>query len=148
MLTPDTAYELEAEIIAKRAGQMSTWVPLADALHRFHEAHGWELRGCDSFNEWLGQPEVWISRAEAYGHIAAWRELVLERGVHPDRLAVLDPSKVQVVVPSVRRGDVTVDEALSDCEVLSRSDLREKYQSTSASYRTCPACGQRVKEAA
>lgn len=148
VLTPDGAFALQAEIIAQRAGQLSTWVPLACALHRFHATQAWTMVACESFNEWLGQPEVWISRAEAYGLIGVWRELVVERDVNPDDLTVLDPSKVQAVVPAIRRRDVTVDEALADCAALSRSDLREKYARSAAEYTTCPQCGSRVRAAA
>jgi hypothetical protein len=147
-LTPDSAYALQAEIIQQRAGQMSTWVPLAAALHRFHESQAWTLLACQSFNEWLGQPEVWISRAEAYGLIQAWRELVEARDVEPADLARLDPSKVQVVLPAIRAG-AAVEDALADCAALSRADLRAKYQTgDDAQYTTCPQCGSRVKVAA
>lgn len=146
-LSPDGAFALQAEIIGQRVVQMSTWVPLAEALHRFHLSRAWTTVGCETFNEWLGQPEVWISRAEAYGLISAHRELVIEHEIDPAHLAQLDPSKVQVVLPAIRRGAGAWD-ALSDCQVLSRADLRKKYQQTDdADYATCPQCGSRVKVA-
>jgi hypothetical protein len=148
VLTPVAAFELEAEIVAKRAGQLSTWVPLAGALYRFHSGEGWRQRACESFNEWLAQPEVNLGRAEAYALIAAWRELVVEREVAVGDIAELDPSKVQVVLPAIR-GGVEVQDALSDCASLSRSDLREKYQQDGqVEYATCPQCGGRYRVAA
>ena len=55
--------------------------------------------------------------------------------------------KLAVVIPAVRRGAVSADEAVSDAMVLSRSDLRAKYQGGDepADFETCEACGSRLK---
>lgn len=137
---------MQVEVAAHVRGRRSTWVALAASLARFHAGRGWEALGIESFNEWLGQPEISLNRAEAYAMIGAWRELVVERGVEPEDLEELEVSKVAVVLKSIRSRTVPIDEALSDCEVLSRSDLRAKYQDAEAAeYRLCEACGQRVK---
>lgn len=146
MLSPDQAYELQVQVVEKVAGQRASWVALASSLSGFHAGRGWTALGLDSFNGWLGQPEISLSRAQAFGMISAWRELVIERDVDPERLEVLDASKVAVVLKAIKDGRVTVEDALSDCEVLSRSDLRAAYQNPEAAeYRICEACGQRVK---
>jgi valyl-tRNA synthetase len=36
--------------------------------------------------------------------------------------------KADAVLPAIRRGEVTLEEALSDCETLSRSDVTAKYR--------------------
>jgi hypothetical protein len=78
--------------------------------------------------------------------IGAWKELVVHGNVDPERLERLDVTKVAVVLAPLRRGEVEIDQALSDCEALSRSDLRAAYQDVShAEYRVCEACGSRVK---
>lgn len=145
-LTPVEAYDLQVQVVEHVAGQRSSWIVLAERLHVFHNGKGWDALGLHSFNEWLGQPEISLGRAEAYAMLGAWRELVLDRDVDPRRLVAVDVSKVAVILPAVRRGEVTADEALADCESLSRSDLREKYHKDgSAGYRVCESCGQRVK---
>jgi hypothetical protein len=147
-LTSDEAFALQSQVVEQVAGQRSSWVALAGRLADFHAGKGWSALAMDSFNEWLGQPEISLARAEAYAMISAWRELVVEREVDVEHLARLDVSKIAVVLPAIKDGRVDLDQALSDCEVLSRSDLRAQYQSAdAASYRLCEACGQRVKVA-
>lgn len=147
-LSPEKAWDLQSEVVAQVAGQRASWVLLAERLAEFHAGQGWLALSHDSFNEWLGQPEISLSRAEAYAMIGAWRDLVVGRGVESSRLEGLDVSKVAVVLPAIRNGS-DVDEALSACAILSRSDLRAEYQSSEhAEYRVCDACGSKVKVAA
>lgn len=144
-LSPQQAWELQTEVVAKVATQRRTWVPLALLLADFHAAKAWEALGLESFETWLGEPEISLGRTAAYAMVAAWNELVVERGISAQRLATLDLSKVQVILAPVRRG-VPVEEALSDCETLSRSDLRALYgNEEEANYYVCEACGSRVK---
>ncbi|NUQ11632.1 MAG: hypothetical protein HUU26_04775 [Gemmatimonadaceae bacterium] len=145
-LTADQAFDVQVEVTEHVRGRRSTWVALAASLARFHAGRGWEALGIESFNEWIAQPEISLGRAEVYAMISAWRELVVERGVEPERLGELEITKVAVVLKSIKSRTVSIDDALSDCEVLSRSDLRAKYQDAEAAeYRLCEACGQRVK---
>jgi hypothetical protein len=144
-LSPAKAWDLQSEVVAQVAGQRASWVVLAGHLAEFHAGQGWTALDHDSFNEWLGQPEISLGRAEAYAMIGAWRDLIVDRQVDATRLAGLDISKVAVVLPAIRRG-MDVEEALSACETLSRSDLRAEFQSPEhAEYRVCEACGSRVK---
>jgi hypothetical protein len=145
-LTPVQAWDLQARVVERVASQRSSWTGVAEHLYTFHQGKGWIALGCGSFNEWLGQPEIGLGRAEAYAMIGAWKELVVHREVDPERLGQLDVTKVAVVLPAVRRCDVEIEQALSDCEALSRSDLRATYQDPShAGYRVCETCGSRVK---
>lgn len=148
-LTSDEAHGLQTQVVEQVASQRSSWVVLARYLADFHSGKGWTSLGIESFNEWLAQPEISLGRGDAYAMIGAWRELVVEREVELEELAVLDISKVAVVLPVIRSGEVDLEEALSDCAALSRSDLRARYQdSTAAEYRVCETCGSRVKVAA
>ena len=144
--TAAEAFHLQKQVVEQVASQRSSWIALASCLAGFHAMQGWRALGIESFNEWLGQPEISLSRAEAYAMISAWRELVVDRDVDPQALEGLDVSKVAVVLAAIRSGRVSVEDALNDCAVLSRSDLRAEYQNTEAAeYRVCEACGQRVK---
>jgi hypothetical protein len=147
-LTPREAFDLQAQVVAQVAGQRSSWVALAGRLADFHSGKGWVALGLDSFNEWLGQPEISLSRADAYAMLGAWRDLHIERDVPVEALERLDVSKLAVVLPAIRAG-ADVEKALSDCEALSRPDLRAEYQNPQAAeYRVCDACGQKVRLAA
>lgn len=139
------------------------WVRLAEDLHAMQSGL-FRALGYDTFEEWLADPEVDIERRWAYQLSATWRELVVNLQTPPERIKQLEPAKIQEVLPAVRRGKVALDVALSDVEVLSRSDLREKYagqlsggsaHSTgpdsdldaekSPHFAVCPACGSRYK---
>ena len=139
----DPALELESEVREELAHARASWVRLAALLHTFREQKAWTLRGCPSFAEWLGQPEIGLGLRQAYSLTGCWRELHVERGVTVERLQGFDPSKLEVVLPAIR-GGIELEEALADCETLSRSDLREKYRGTDrgeVSNHQCPLCG-------
>jgi hypothetical protein len=152
--------ELEVKAIIHR--MRSAWADLAERLYHFSERRHWRALGYRSFEQWLASPEIDLSRREVFYLIEAWRELVVERGVEPKRLERVQVSKVRDVLPAVRRGVVTPDEALSDAETLSREDLREHYAhvgrpgsespserpldaTTEPAFTVCDACGSRIR---
>jgi hypothetical protein len=145
------------------------WARLAEDLFRFSELEMWRHLGYDSYESWLADPSIDIERRWAFQLTALWRELVIHRGADPKRLEKAAPSKLQEVLPAVRRNHVALEEALADAETLSRSDLRERYGprgagTTSAAngsrpdtsthyeatgepaYVICPTCSSRVLE--
>jgi hypothetical protein len=57
-----------------------------------------------------------------------WRNLIVHRKVDPERVRLLDQSKVAIVTEGiVKGGSVTVDDALADAATLGWRDLRDKY---------------------
>jgi hypothetical protein len=82
--------------------------------------------------------------------------LVIQRGVDPKELENAEVSKVREVLPAIRKGTVTVEQALADVRVLGREDLRIRYSGAGAGlttghgpgahpgYAVCPTCGSRV----
>ncbi|UTI65576.1 hypothetical protein NBH00_05045 [Paraconexibacter antarcticus] len=103
------------------------WADLARDLYEFSDQAMWKTLGYDTFEEWLEGPDVSLDRRWVYQLIAQWRELVVNLGAEPSRLTAVEPSKVQEILPAVRRGQVSLEQALSDCEILSRADLRQRY---------------------
>lgn len=139
------AHAVEAKIKKGVGAIRNVWVALASYLHEFHANKMWEHLGFDTFEEWLGTPEIGLGRTQVYALIEAHEELVEKRGIEPSRLAELEATKVAVVLPAVRRGEVELEDAFADCETLSRSELREKYGQQVAKERVplveCPDCG-------
>lgn len=121
------AFRVEAKI--KKAGRAirEVWVARAAFLYEFHRDKMWEHLGYDKFNDWLGAPEIGLGRSQTYAEIQAHEELVVKREVEQSVLADLEATKIAVVLPALRKGEVELEEALADCESLSRSALREKY---------------------
>lgn len=123
----DRAHEVEKNIKTGCNAIRGLWFTLASYLYEFFEKKMWVSLGYETFNEWLATPEIDLGRTQVYALVEAYRELVVEREVDPEQLGALDVTKIAVVLPALRAGAVSLEEALSDCETLSRSDLREKY---------------------
>lgn len=103
------------------------WLLLAEDLYAFHIAEQWRELGYPSFNAYLNDPEIEVEKRHAHYLIELWRELVIKREVDPKILEDVGVSKVQVVLPSIRRGYVDIPDALADAKTLSRDDLRKEY---------------------
>lgn len=122
-----TAEATQKKIVKGCEAIRTVWIALAGHLHDFFEMKMWTTLGYETFAEWLATPEIDLGRTQVYALIEAYRELVIDRGVEVETLSNLDVTKIAVVLPAIRSGEVELDVALSDCETLSRSDLREKY---------------------
>lgn len=143
----ERAFEIEQRVITATQAIRTAWVLLAAELHEFHFQKMWEERDCDTFEEWLGTPEISLGRSQTYALIEIYRELVLEREVDPETLTA-ESSKIAQVLPALRRGEVELDAALADAESLSRADLREKYGKQSGGgggvkLEPCDQCGRK-----
>jgi hypothetical protein len=142
----ERAFEIEKEIINGCQATRFVWISLAAKLHTFHSQKMWEERDCDTFEEWLGTPEISLGRSQVYALIQIHEELVLKRGIDPERLA-MEPSKIAQVLPALRRGDIDVEGALADAGSLSRADLREKYGKGGGAgakpLEVCPDCSRK-----
>lgn len=123
----EIAYGIDQRVRgAIRAGR-GAWWDLAEALYEFDEAHGWTAIGYDSIGEWLADPEITMKGRTYYRWVKVWRDAVIKQGLDVDRLRELDPSKIDIVMPSVNNGQILMEEAMSDAKVLGAADLREKY---------------------
>lgn len=119
-------FALQGEMIdALQTGRGAMWT-FAAAAHRFDEEAGWSALGYDTATEWLAQPELGISRTHFYRLVRVFRELRLYEIGRSD-LLLLEPTKVDIVLPAVRRDEVPLDHALDDVRTLSKHDLQMKY---------------------
>lgn len=122
------------------------WPTKALLLFAAKEGKDWKLHGYGSFAEWLTSLNVGIAVSTANSLVAAYRFFHVERGVPLEELGEYDFTLVREVMPAVRRGDADVEEALADCGVLPRSDLRAKYAGGGGGepeWCECIACGHR-----
>lgn len=145
-IAAEKAHEVEGKIKTGQAAIKQVWTALAGYLHEFYTERMWEPLGHDKFESWLGSPDIGLKRSQTYQLIEIYEELVVKRKVSQDDLAALEMSKLAVVLPALRKGDVELDEVLSDCESLSRSALREKYGQAVPAERVplteCEQCGK------
>lgn len=163
------AYEVEQRIKGVVWQLRAAWATLARDLYEFSNASLWRDLGYDSFEEWLAGPDIEIGRRWCYELISVYREFVVKREVPLESLAEIEPSKLQEILPAIRRDQVNLETALSDAKALSKSDIRERYGSggagttqtargsapdTGTGYDAghepamviCPTCGHRVRE--
>lgn len=148
------AFAVEQKIKKGTGAIKQVWIALAGHLHEFYTEQMWTALGHDKFESWLGDPAIGLKRSQTYQLIEVYEELVVKRDVSQEQLAELEMSKLAVVLPALRKGQVELDAALSDCEALSRSELREKYGQAVPAERIplteCEDCGcmKRPKSAA
>lgn len=159
----ETAYAMEEKIVVAIRDLRASWVELARLLYEFHAAQGWTQLGYEQVGQWLASPDIELGRRTFFNLVEMWRELVIERGVNPTVLGKADMTKVRDVMPAIRRGITTAEEALGDAEALTRTDLRDKYQhavtpgDTSPQdepikpdtfhYEVCQSCGSKIRVA-
>lgn len=128
----DAAHRLQERILANYRLMREVWVAIASDLYRMQapelpkRERPYHALGFDTFEEWIDQQP--FGRSWTYDLTAAYRRFVIDLAVPEERLARIEPSKVTEVLPAVRRNHVELDEALSDAETLSTSDLRRKYR--------------------
>jgi hypothetical protein len=153
------AYVIEQRIKSSIGRIRTLWIDLAADLYHFHTDELWRSLGHETFESWLATPEVELERRWVFELLSAYRELVVKQGVEPARLGAVNVGKVREILPAIRRGQVSAEEALSDCESLGRRDLEERYRGITTrspaepeppleathelTYATCPACGSR-----
>lgn len=145
------AFTVEGKIKKGCSAIRAAWGALAGFLYELQREELWRDLGHDSFEAWLASPDIDLGRSQVYALIECYRELVLEREVPLDELKGLEVTKLSQVLPALRREEVELADAISDCESLSRSDLREKYRKSGAggraakAFEKCDLCGkQRV----
>lgn len=148
----EEAREVEASIVSGCSAIRTAWILLAERLEHFHAERMWAALGYETFEEWLGSPEISLSQSHSYALMEGYRELVKERGLTTDDLAGIEITKVRTVLPALRRGEVEVEDALADARTLSRSDLTEKYADrhrdkldAEREPERCSECGQPLR---
>lgn len=148
------AFETEKRIKDQVQAIRTGWIALAGDLYEFTDKKMYDHLGYGSLNEWLAGPDIELERRMVMYLTSAWRELVVSRNVDPRQLEEVNVSKVSVVLPAIRAGNVEIEDALSDAKTLTRSDLEAKYGKAGKDaqgggdepeYATCETCGSRYK---
>jgi hypothetical protein len=157
----DAAHQMDQEIREIKRQMESLWVLLAERLYHFRIGEMWKDIGYPTLQSWLDDPEVDVERRWLYKLTDAYRFLVIEWGVPLERVKSLKISKVNEVLPAIRRGQVELEAGLSDAETLRREDLEIQYRGLHSSmpgsavaatspiieveeepeWATCPTCG-------
>lgn len=127
------AHQVDQSIRATVRAMKGMWIDLAGDLYRFNRSGMWRDLGHDTFEDYLADPELELRRRWVYELIGMYEQLVIDRDVKPDTLKALNVSKVREVLPAVRRGRVTLEQAFADAEQLTRHDLEQRYRGLASS---------------
>jgi hypothetical protein len=139
------AHQMDQDIRRIKAQITGLWVQLAEKLYHFRAGEMWRDLGISSFEAWLADPGVELERRWVYKLTDAYKFLVIEQGVDRERVERLKISKVNEIIPALRRGQVDLETALSDAETLGRNDLEIKYRGVHSSTPGQPATGTAVE---
>lgn len=122
------AHEVARRIVEGRRAIDTAGVMLGGLLHEFFEERMHEPLGYASQEEFLASPEVEIAPGTAKRMMRVYRGLVLERGVSPEELAGLGYTKLDVVLPALKAGSASWEDARADVEALGKEDLVSRYR--------------------
>jgi hypothetical protein len=86
----------------------------------------WKLLGHDSFNDFLGSPEIAFKRSKAYDLIRIYELFSLKLGVSDAEILDIDRTKLLLIAPKLEKDPTLRDELLSKAKYLSKSDLRDE----------------------
>lgn len=96
--------------------------------------------GYETFEEYLGTPEISLSRGYVYKLIKNYELWVQKYNVSPAKLQGIDTEKLYLVGIVSNKNDY--EEWLEKAKVLSRSDIRGLIKGEDYEYKvTCPKCG-------
>lgn len=121
------ASKIEAKIKENIGATREALWDLCANLYEFDQKSGWTALGYDTQQEWLAQPEIGLKRADYFRMVRRHRELVVFRDIPIARLASIDPSKVDIVMPAIESNKGNVAEILDNASSMGARDLREMY---------------------
>lgn len=140
------AWEAHTQLMRGKQVVRFALIDIAEACWQIREQKLWRQIGTDyeKIEDYLASPEVNLTKTVFYDAADIWKTVVLEHGVDATRLGAIDRSKLSIVLPKLKAGEVTVEKALTDAEVLGARDLRAVYrdQVPPAETQKCPTCGK------
>ena len=145
------AEENKEQIIQAKLNVAANYLILAHLLKENRDGSLYKLLGCDSWDEFLGMPEISFSRSKAYSLIQIWELYKDKMGIDDHTLLDIGNAKLLMVAPYVEKDK----EWLNKAKALSKSDLRLEINGVSGresisppskspappSSKSCVACG-------
>ncbi len=119
-------YDVHTDIVALRTLAVETFLHLGERLHVFKKMHGWHTMGHPTFESYLADPDVDISRTLAYRLIGVHEMFIELLEYPPEGLLTAGPNKLELLIPHVH--SLNVEEWVKKAATLSRSRLREELR--------------------
>ncbi len=120
---------------------------LALLLKNSYDNHYYKTLGYDTWEEYLGTPEISMSRFWAYKLIKVYETWVEKFGVEPEKLDI-DLEKLFLTIKKATKENYK--EVLEQARNLSRSDVKQlmsgkEYEFERYKIVICPHCGGEVR---
>lgn len=116
------AYDVHTDIVALRNLAVKTFLHMGERLHTFRQMRGWTVQGHPTFESYLADPDVDISRTLAFNLIRV-HEIFADFECPPDVLLQAGYNKLLLIAPHVHSQNV--DKWTNVAAAESRSDLRK-----------------------
>ena len=121
LVAPDE-WAVHCEILEIQARIKQDYLDLAENLLTFQEMKGWRALGHPTWESYLADPDVDLSRSRANKIVRVMKLYVLMYHIERELLIEAGYNKLDLMAPHMHSGNV--DEWVNKAAALSRSDLR------------------------
>jgi len=119
-ITPEYAYFLKNLVIEYAHSVNKNLWGLAKTLKEVRDNKIYKLLDCDSFNEFIAQPDIGLKRSAVYALIKRYEVYVYHLKMPEDKLLDIDHTKLDAILPVVEKGP---EEWVGKARHLSYRDL-------------------------
>lgn len=126
------ALNLHKQILIHKEIISDNFFMLGECLVKMQEEKLYRIFDCNTFEEYLGMPELGFGRAWAYRLMELYRTFHRKLNIPKEKLKNLSPSKLSVILPVINNDNK--ETLLEQAKILSTSDLtleRKKYRGVS-----------------
>ena len=120
MTRPDRAHQLAERIKECRKEVATYFFELGKLFKEFRDDKLYKELDCESFTEFIADPEISFSRSTVYSFIEIYEKYTLQLKVSQEYLLDIGHAKLRIINPVVEENP---DEWLGKAKALSRSDL-------------------------
>ncbi len=130
------ANQNQIEILKGKAMVNVGYIVLAKALYENKTKEYYKSHGCETFEEYLGLPEISIGRAMAYDMMRAYKMFVLDFGFKEEEVQKIDVTKVRELMRLDIPNKAEANRWLNKISTLSRSDIISEVQDAQGKTQT------------
>jgi N6-adenosine-specific RNA methylase IME4 len=124
LLAPDDAWNRHQRIVTLRNVAEKTFLALGEELYKFYYSEDYTKLGYETFESYLADPDVDISRGTATKLIEVYRNYNLKLNIFAAKLLPIGTEKLYLLSKHI--DETNVEEWLNKAAALSRSDLKEE----------------------
>lgn len=122
-------FELHEQLVGVINYSKKSFVLVGKLLHELKEKGSYKKAvgsGIDTWDDYISQPEINLSRSEAERLIQIYEQFVLIRGISEERLAEVPIKNLHYLLPIAKRDGADVGELLDAAATLNQRDFKER----------------------